>query len=430
MILQPKKLPRIPLGQVNLLPESPGLYLVIDGANRVWYVGQASNLKERHQNHEHLPEFKKHKCTYVCPFIWEDSDDLDFWERENINHYQAPINENLHEAPILDLGYDSNQYLDRYAEIKMMISNLTTELEQLKPNLISVLEQQPEGKIKTEYTTAFITRRKVWQYSQEVENFKEQVKQLKKQEEENGTAVLIGHTIFPVVRNQKVIAQEVEVVKEIVKAPEIPVEIEIGYYHNGNQIVRLNQDAEAFVCYAWEHFEEGLLDEFFNGKSAYYFSECSSFSYFDLDVKARLMLGQHMISLLTDENSKYPAIIRDVTRNSLIGEMFLTALFATTLELIYCEIIDEYSGFVARDYLWEWWYDFSEGDFTGYEKKCPRHKKDKDKKRWGYLMSLFECAVFNIYNEDGKNVFRDYPYEINPAIKYGVQVQPKELKTS
>ena len=205
MILQPQKLPRIPLSQANLLPDAPGLYLVIDGANRVWYVGRASSIRDRHQNHEHLSDFKNNKCTYVCPFIWEDSDDLDFWERENINHYKSPINKNLHEieAPIIDLGYDESCYLDRYAEIKMMISNLTSELDQLKPNLVSILEQYPEGKIKTEYTTAFITRRKVWQYSQKIEGLKEQIKTEKKQEEETGIASLIGLTIFPVVRCTK-----------------------------------------------------------------------------------------------------------------------------------------------------------------------------------------------------------------------------------
>jgi hypothetical protein len=103
----------------------------------------------------------------------------------------------------VNLGYDVNQYLTRYCEIKTMIDELTTELNVLKPNIVSIIESQPGEKIKTETLSASITKRKVYKYSDEYENLKQHIKVQKKYEEENGIAEIIGYNLFPTVRAKR-----------------------------------------------------------------------------------------------------------------------------------------------------------------------------------------------------------------------------------
>ena len=45
-------LPKVPRQQPELLPDFGGLYFALDGAQRVWYVGQAASLKQRLTTHE------------------------------------------------------------------------------------------------------------------------------------------------------------------------------------------------------------------------------------------------------------------------------------------------------------------------------------------------------------------------------------------
>jgi hypothetical protein len=203
MLLTPAKLPKIRIKEPQLLPESSGLYLVTDGAKRVWYIGQASNLKDRHTQHEKMDQFAEKQCEFIQPFIWECEDDLDEWERENVEFYKPPLNWNLlEEKPLIDLGYNQSAYIDRYREISQMLKELQAEQDALKPNIISILEQQPGEKIKTDSISAWITRRKVWGYSPRVAELQEELKALKKHEEETNIATVMNYTIYPVVRNK------------------------------------------------------------------------------------------------------------------------------------------------------------------------------------------------------------------------------------
>lgn len=200
MLLIPNKLPKIPLTNTANLPTSSGIYLVIDDANRVWYVGKASNLLERHKTHEHREDFLQNNCTKICVFIWEDLEDIDEWEDYNIKHYNPPINNNLKQLPIRDLGYDKNHFLTRYGEIKEIIRTLEQEMSQLKPNIVSILEEQPEAKIKTLEFTAYITKRKIYQYSDAIKEIEELLKRKKEEEKEKGIAIISGYSIYPTVR--------------------------------------------------------------------------------------------------------------------------------------------------------------------------------------------------------------------------------------
>ncbi|MDB9446844.1 hypothetical protein [Anabaena sp. CS-542/02] len=123
------------------------------------------------------------------------------WEYQNIQKFQPPLNKNLTEPelPLVDLGYDESEYFHRYREIKQMQATLEQELEELKPNLVTLIEKHG-GKIKTRDVNAYLVKRKTWDYSREVEALNSQLKEKKKEEENTGIATVKSVMTYPVVR--------------------------------------------------------------------------------------------------------------------------------------------------------------------------------------------------------------------------------------
>ncbi|MDH6058168.1 GIY-YIG nuclease family protein [Umezakia ovalisporum] len=198
-----KKLAKVMLGEYHNLPDSPGIYFICDDAYRVWYVGiSTSSLRQRHQNHERTADFKSNGCQWICYLNWDSVEDLHDWEYQNIQKFQPPLNKNLTEPelPLIDLGYDESEYFKRYQEIKQIQANLDQELEELKPNLVTLIEKHG-GKIKTSNLSAFLVKRNTWDYSEEVEALNSQLKLKKKEEENTGIATVKSVTIYPVVRS-------------------------------------------------------------------------------------------------------------------------------------------------------------------------------------------------------------------------------------
>jgi hypothetical protein len=103
--------------------------------------------------------------------------------------------------PKIDLGYSEENYINRYREIKQQLALLEQEMEELKPNLVTLLEQNG-GKIsdKSLGISAYIQSKKSWQYSAEVEAQKEVIKRLQKHEEDTGIATVKSVSSFPVFR--------------------------------------------------------------------------------------------------------------------------------------------------------------------------------------------------------------------------------------
>lgn len=197
-----RKLAKVTLGENYNLPDSPGIYFVCDAAYRVWYIGiSISSLRKRHQNHERIYDFEEHDAQWIYYRQWDNIGDLHEWEAENIQKFQPPLNKNLKEPelPLINLGYDQNQYFQRYQEIKQMQAALEEELEELKPNLVSLIEQH-DGKIKTNQFAAYLVTKKIYNYSPEVQLLMSQLKDKKKEEEKNGTAEIKSVTIYPVLR--------------------------------------------------------------------------------------------------------------------------------------------------------------------------------------------------------------------------------------
>jgi hypothetical protein len=197
-----KKLAKVMLGEHHNLPDSPGIYFICDDAYRVWYVGiSTSSLRHRHQNHERTGDFKSNGGQWICYLNWDDVDDLHDWEYKNIQKFQPPLNKNLTEPelPLVDLGCDESEYFHRYREIKQMQASLEQQLEELKPNLVTLIEKHG-GKIKTHDLNAYLVHKKTWGYSEEVEALNSLLKEKKKEEEKTGIATVKSVAIYPVVR--------------------------------------------------------------------------------------------------------------------------------------------------------------------------------------------------------------------------------------
>lgn len=199
-----KKLGKVLLGDHNNLPDTPGIYFAIDSANRVWYVGiSTSSLRQRHANHEKLEDFKTSKVQHIAYFVWNDEQDLHEWELGYIQKFDPPLNMNhtKKDLPQIDLGYSEEHFISRYREIKEQLALLEQEMEELKPNLVTLLEANG-GKLADKVLgfTGYTQSRKSWQYSPDLEARKDAIKQLQKQEEESGIATVKSITTYPVFR--------------------------------------------------------------------------------------------------------------------------------------------------------------------------------------------------------------------------------------
>lgn len=77
----------------------------------------------------------------------------------------------------------------RYAEIKKQIKELESELEELQPLVFSDMEEiGPDAKVETELGAFSFMKRKAWKYSETVVEKEKALKDLKKNEEADGTA--------------------------------------------------------------------------------------------------------------------------------------------------------------------------------------------------------------------------------------------------
>ena len=200
MNLTIKKLAKVTLNNAQNLPDSPGIYFACDAAYRVWYIGISSSLQDVFKHHD-TSDLILNNVQYISYLMWNDMEDLEEWEHEYIQKFNPPLNNNDvdPELPIIDLGYDKSQYLARYKEIKLIQKELEQELEELKPNLVTLIEDN-DGKIKTNDYNAWVSKRVTYQYSLKLEHDERIIKERKKQEESEGIATIKSVSIYPVVR--------------------------------------------------------------------------------------------------------------------------------------------------------------------------------------------------------------------------------------
>lgn len=198
-----KKLAKVHISELASLPKSPGLYFGVDAALRLWVVGKSKNLQDTQDLKEMYSAFVVNSCFWVAYFPWDDWENLTDWESEVLTKYKPPLNQVSEECrkPLTDLGYSQSQYLTRYKEIQDMIRLLEQEKEELKPNIISILEEN-DCKIETDNYKAWINARKVYRYSARVEKMQQELIKLQKDEESSGIAEVRSVVVFPVVRGK------------------------------------------------------------------------------------------------------------------------------------------------------------------------------------------------------------------------------------
>jgi hypothetical protein len=87
---QVSKLARTPLNQLELLPAASGVYLGIDDANRVWYVGLAGSLRDRLRAHERMSDFRTRSVTVIA---WKEFEEERCYEVETaaIQFFGPPL---------------------------------------------------------------------------------------------------------------------------------------------------------------------------------------------------------------------------------------------------------------------------------------------------------------------------------------------------
>jgi hypothetical protein len=195
-----KKLPKVRLSESFTLPTSQGLYFAVDTSNRVWCIEKTTNIQDSVS--KMYPTLVVNNVFWIAYFVWQDWEDLTEWEFTHIAKYQPPLNQLSEEyrQPFIDLGYDKTRYIARYVEIQAMIKLLEQEKDELKPNIISMLDES-DGKIDTCDFKVWANCRKTYTYSPKVEQMRQELLTLQQQEEKLGIAEIKSILVFPVVRS-------------------------------------------------------------------------------------------------------------------------------------------------------------------------------------------------------------------------------------
>ena len=193
--------PKIPRQQPELLPHSGGIYIALDGAQRVWYVGQATSLRERLSAHEKLPQFVEAGVQFVAWREAADKEARDELERRFIERFAPPLNQLLipRDRPVLQLGLTPEEELSRYLELKQQMTAIEFELNMLKANIVTRCEEKGGSVIMSGFHV-FLNRRQSWRYSENIERMAVALAAARKVEQDQGIAVVTSTTVFPVVK--------------------------------------------------------------------------------------------------------------------------------------------------------------------------------------------------------------------------------------
>lgn len=206
MKLKISALSNIPIANLSSLPVASGIYLALDDANRVWYVGKAKSLRNRLNQHEKL-DLLKQKATKIAwiPFPFNQTDTV---EKSTIQNFNPPFNKQLKRGKSSCLpnvsGQSPEQILEKYRTLKEQEKALKEEIEDIKPDVVTAIEQlvQDEVQQEVQYDRCIfkINTRPQYCYTSEVEKLNKELISLRKQEINNGKAQVISRTCYPSMR--------------------------------------------------------------------------------------------------------------------------------------------------------------------------------------------------------------------------------------
>jgi hypothetical protein len=194
-------LANVPLSQTSMLPAENGVYLALDNAGRVWYVGIAQSIRGRFAPHDRMNDFRESQVTSIAWKSERTEAASRSMEKTLIEFFHPPLNfqHNFNELPAIDLGLSPEQEIERFLRLRVQLKIIELELELLKPNMITRCEQSG-GKIAHRLGSIRCNSYKSWQYSEEVEVLKQKLKVLQEEERTTGKAAIKSESVSPVAR--------------------------------------------------------------------------------------------------------------------------------------------------------------------------------------------------------------------------------------
>ncbi|MEA5512016.1 excinuclease ABC subunit C [Crocosphaera sp. UHCC 0190] len=200
-----QELANVRLNNLDALPEDSGVYLIADDANRVYYIGQAIQLKSCLFT-SNLSNIKAVNASKIC-YLDCNETELNEIEADYIAFYNPPLNAGI---PIDQIAKSSvtteltpEQQIERYLEISTLIKELEQEKETLKENIVTFAaeyKQERGENLIYKGVTILASERKIWEYSDTVKELEEKLKQLKKQEQKTGLAKVAKVSVYPTVK--------------------------------------------------------------------------------------------------------------------------------------------------------------------------------------------------------------------------------------
>jgi hypothetical protein len=206
-------LARVSLNQLSTLPAQSGVYLAVDDASRVWYVGRADSIRDRLAGHEKLDDFRKRKVSGLAWKTVEDKERCKFLEKELIEYFHPPLNlqHNFNNFPASHSGLTPDQEVERFLRLRVQQKLIELELEILKPNIVTRCEQSG-GKISHPLGNIRCQEYKSWEYTDEVELLKLKLRKAQEEEKKSGRAKVKSVNLAPVARlNAEALSAEVAV---------------------------------------------------------------------------------------------------------------------------------------------------------------------------------------------------------------------------
>jgi hypothetical protein len=191
-------LAKAPIGEVGFLPAACGIYLAVDAANRVWYVGRGLSIRDRLLGHEKMVKFIENKVTAIAFQTEADEEQCAQLEIAAIKHFHPLLNDqhNFNELPRADFGLSPEQEVERYFQLRIDWKMIELELAALAPNIVSQCEQAG-GKISHEIGLLWYLTVPSWKYSEECEKQKKELLKRQKDERTTGIALVASETTSP-----------------------------------------------------------------------------------------------------------------------------------------------------------------------------------------------------------------------------------------
>jgi hypothetical protein len=191
-------LARAPIGELSFLPAACGIYLAIDAADRVWYVGKAVSIRERLNGHEKMAKFSEKKVAAIAFQTEADEKRYSQLEVDAIKHFHPPLNDqhNFNELPRADFGLSPEEEIERFFLLRIDLKMISLELAALAPNIVSQCEQAG-GRISHQNGSLWYVTVQSWKYSEECEKQKQELLRRQKDEREKGTALVTSETTSP-----------------------------------------------------------------------------------------------------------------------------------------------------------------------------------------------------------------------------------------